>query len=190
MSNPGWVSRINCVKFLCPKSPQLVWGDFRHFLWSITDTRMHQIRSLFHQLICCNLFAIHWKNQVLNLNWNYGGKHTKKCLKSSHLTVAIRSQTLSKIDFVIFDTLNRKNLRFLLNCGLVSKIRVTVMELYSHLTISCSFSFCFLFFFGFHGLCFQLMYQNIVALLPCHIGSQFRGPLCGSFFSCLFPMLE
>ena len=43
---------------------------------------------------------------------------------------------------------------------------------------------------GLHGSCFQLMYQNIVALLPCHIGSQFCGPWCGSFFSCLFPMLE
>ena len=39
----------------------------------------------------------------------------------------------------------------------------------------------FMFWGGFHALCFQLMYLKIVALLSCHIGSQFCGPSCGNF---------
>ena len=53
MNTPDLASRINFIK-LAEKSPHLastMWGDFGHFLGSITDTCKHQIGNLLNQLI-------------------------------------------------------------------------------------------------------------------------------------------
>ena len=54
------------------------------------------------------------------------------------------------------------------------------------------FPFVFLFvfiFWVFHALPFQLMYQRMIAPIPCQTGSQSHYPLCDNFFSHLFPKL-
>ena len=54
------------------------------------------------------------------------------------------------------------------------------------------FPFVFLFvfiFWLFHALHFQLMYQRMIALIPCQTGSKSHYPSCGIFFSHLFSKL-
>ena len=52
------------------------------------------------------------------------------------------------------------------------------------------FPFVFLFvfiFWVFHALHFQLMYQRMIALIPCQTGSQSHYPSCGNFFHTFSP---
>ena len=68
------------------------------------------------------IFLLNWGLACKNQGYGCGFNYAHICLLGSFgPELVIRSQTLSRIDFVIFDSLNRKNLRFLWNCGLVCK---------------------------------------------------------------------
>ena len=76
------------------------------------------IFDLFHRITL--IFLLNWDFVCKNQGYGYG--FMVICLLGPNWPkLVIRSQTPSKIGFVIFDCFNRKTLRFLSNCGLVCK---------------------------------------------------------------------